>query len=278
MNDLEQKKIEAEIANLQAQTAKIEAERKNITKSWHDFVIETVKITGALILGAGGAIATITGYQAAEVKREKIELEITRNNEQLQSSKKELKDNEKQIAIFNKQKIETQQQLSQIKIELASLQENLKQERDSQTSNNKDIIDKAIATAEGIESKVDTTSDKLQSSEQKQEQYNNSKYLVGVQTLGVTDEKRLEINQKIKQIGYSLHHTTISYSVDNKPSWLAAQSTVLYYATSALPVAKQLALEMKAITGENFDIQRGNGFGIEKDKKDIRFVVHYIKK
>ena len=56
------------------------------------------------------------------------------------------------------------------------------------------------------------------------------------------------------------------------------RSAVFYYSESSRPVAEQLALFLKSITGQEFVVRRGAGLGVEPSRKDVMLFVHYIKK
>jgi hypothetical protein len=104
-----------------------------------------------------------------------------------------------------------------------------------------------------------------------------SDYLVGLQTLGIADEARKDLNAKLLKAGYSLHDISVSYQLSDRPSWFAQRSTVFYYSRSALPAAKGLAQLLKGLTGEDFAIQRGAGLGVDPGQRDVTLFVHYTK-
>jgi hypothetical protein len=263
MSELDQKKIEAEIVNLQAQTAKIDTERTSLKKSWRDWVLEAIKVVGALVLGAGGITAAITGYQLSEVKKERTDLEITKSQARLDELKA--------------QKDATQQQLTSIKAEIEALQTSLEAARKAKTDN-AGFLDDAINRAADIGRSVATTNAQLRSADGSGLVLHKlSDYLVGLQTLGLDDSARQQLNQKIRGGGYGLHDTSLSYPKNERPPWFASKSTVFYYAKSALPAAKQLAGVMKQFTGDDFAVQRGSGLGVDPAQQDVTLFVHYVK-
>ncbi|KIP18798.1 hypothetical protein WK57_04475 [Burkholderia ubonensis] len=104
-----------------------------------------------------------------------------------------------------------------------------------------------------------------------------SDYLVALQTLGMSDDVRINLNAKLHEAGYGLHETSSSYPGPERPSFFAQRSTVFYYAPSALPAAKELARLLKQITGDDFAVQRGSGLGVNPSQQDVTLFVHYIK-
>ena len=104
-----------------------------------------------------------------------------------------------------------------------------------------------------------------------------SAYSVGLQTLGVDDNERVSINEKLRAEGYGLDLFTYSYPADQRPLWFAAQSTVFYYSGSSRSTAEQLAHFLKVTTGQDFVVQRGAGLGVDPSRKDVTLFVHYIK-
>ncbi|HZR82113.1 MAG TPA: hypothetical protein VFD92_13540 [Candidatus Binatia bacterium] len=104
-----------------------------------------------------------------------------------------------------------------------------------------------------------------------------SDYLVGVQTLGMPEDVRQNLNETLSNAGYGLNDISASYQLNDVPPWFAQRSTVLYYAASALPAAKELASVLKQATGVDFSVQRGSGLGVDPSQRDITFFVHYRK-
>lgn len=262
MSELDQRKLEAEISNLQSQTAKIDAEKEGLRKTWHGWFLEVIKVVGALILGVGGITAAITGYQLSEVKKERTDFETLQERKQLDELKQ--------------QKVATQQDLASIKAELEGLQSTLETARKAKTESSS-VLDDAINRAAGIGKAVAMTNAQLRNSSAPSTR-SLSDYLVGLQTLGVDDATRDQLNQKIRNQGYGLHELSASYRANERPSWFASRSTVFYYAASALPAAKQLAAAMKQLTGDDFVVQLGSGQGVDPGQRDVTFFVHYVKK
>jgi hypothetical protein len=102
-------------------------------------------------------------------------------------------------------------------------------------------------------------------------------YLVGLQTLGISDGERQALNQKLREAGYRLHGTSASYQFAQRPPWFAPRSTVFYYAVSAVPAADSLAQRLKQLTGQDFVTQLGAGSGVEPGQRAITLFVDYVK-
>jgi DNA repair exonuclease SbcCD ATPase subunit len=262
MTELDQKKLEAEITNLEAQTAKIDAERYSFTRSWRDWVLEATKLVGALVLGAGGITAAITGYQLSEVKKERTDFETA----QAQAKLDEL----------NLKKASTQEQLDSINRDLKVLQTSLEEARSAKAGKS-GLLDAAISRAADIGNAVAKTNAQLRSDLSAPLSHKLSDYLVGLQTIGVDDAGRQQLNEHIRDQGYGLHDISASYDKTTRPPWFAPKSTVFYYANSALPAAKGLAGTMKQLTGDDFVVQRGSGLGVDPAQRDVTLFVHYIK-
>jgi hypothetical protein len=99
-----------------------------------------------------------------------------------------------------------------------------------------------------------------------------------LQTLGVSDPDRTALNEKIHAAGYGLDPQTWSYPAGERPEWFALRSTVFYYSNSAASEAQELARTMKSLTGQDFEVQRGAGLGVDPGRKDVTLYVHYVKK
>ena len=107
--------------------------------------------------------------------------------------------------------------------------------------------------------------------------HDKSNYLVGLQTLGISNEERNAINTKLSSDGYGLDSITWSYRAGDRPSWFAPRSTVFYYSASALPAAQELAGLMKAVTKQDFAVQRGAGLGVDPSRRAVTLFVHFVK-
>jgi hypothetical protein len=277
MNEFEQQKAEAEIANLKAQAAKAisdaaraDAERASLKKSWPQWGIETIKIVCTFVLGIGGATAAITGYQLSEVKKEKMDLEVSKTKaslDQLTSEK----------AALETASDSAKKKLANILAETDSLQRNLKSAKMAATGNSS-ALDEAISRAAGISKAVISTDAQLQSADSPplQHKHQISDYLVGIQTLGMPDSVRVFLNEQLQKSGYGLNELSNSYQSSERPAWFAKEPVILYYAGGALPAAKDLALLMKKLTGRNFAVKRGAGLGVDPGKQDITLFIHYL--
>jgi hypothetical protein len=104
-----------------------------------------------------------------------------------------------------------------------------------------------------------------------------SDYSVGLQTLGIQNEARLELNKKIIKNGYELDDFTYSYNADNKPNWLALSPTVFYYSNSSKKQAEDLSQLMEKLTEKKFAVRRGECAGVDQSRKHLTNFVHYIE-
>jgi hypothetical protein len=105
----------------------------------------------------------------------------------------------------------------------------------------------------------------------------NKTFFVGLQTVGIEDATRNALNKRLESQNYRLDPITYSYSVDEKPSWFAAKSTVFYYSSSSRKTAERLAKLMKRYTRTDFAVQRGAGLGVDLNRRENTFFIHYIK-
>jgi DNA repair exonuclease SbcCD ATPase subunit len=278
MSELDERKLQAEIGNLEAQTVralsdakKLDAERLSVRKSLGHWTLETIKVVSAIALGAGGVMAAITGYQLSEVRKERTDFETERAKAQLErlNAQKASTDAAVQTA---------QQQLASIRVEVQNLQASLEGTRKA-SQEPSPALDDAITRAASIGQAVNQAKAQLCSAERPAAgaPRPQSCYLIGLQTLGVPDETRQALNQRLQRDGYSLHDNSYSYDRSARPAWFAPQSTVFYYAAAAAPAAKTLAAEMKRLTGQDFAVQRGAGLGVDPSQRDVTLYVHYLK-
>lgn len=268
MQEIERNKLEAEIFMLRAQAKKAfadaekaEAERAALKRGWHEWFLEAVKIIGAIALGAGGVTAAITGYQISEVKKERMDLEVAKGK----------------LAIdeLNAQRTSALGELAKIQARADALATNLQAARgNSQIPNPR--LEAAISSAVDIGRTARAAGRELrQSSERKALTREN--YLVGVQTFGMEDAQRVQLNERLQQLGYGLHETSIAIEDNEAPNWFAKEPTVFYYADSALGAAKELAGSLNEVTGVKFAVQKGAGMGVDPAQRNLTLFVHYSK-
>lgn len=278
MNELEQKKLEAEIANLNAETAraiadanKVDDERASLRRSWRDWSIEAIKVVSAVVLGVGGMTAAITGYQISEVKKERMDLEISRIHIELEELTRTKAATETAV-------VQARQQLASLTTEVAGLQKALETVR-AASSMRTDQLEAAITRVAEIGTAISDTKASLQSaSAAGRRSHQIGDYLVGLQTLGLADEARTALNSKLREAGYGLHSLTASYQPAERPSWFAARSTVLYYSSASKAVATELARVLSKLTGESFVVQPGAGSGVDPAEREVTFFVHYVSR
>lgn len=141
----------------------------------------------------------------------------------------------------------------------------------------KDLKDATLQTQQAVTQAIEENEPLLYKAKAQQARVAEPrKYTVGLQTLGVADTRRVEINQALQKKGYQLDSITYSYDRGQRPSWFARNSTVFYYDGSARSQARELAGLMQDLTGQKFQVQLGAGLGVNPNKKDVTLFVHYI--
>jgi hypothetical protein len=105
-----------------------------------------------------------------------------------------------------------------------------------------------------------------------------SDFSVGLFTFGVSETDWVALKGKLHAAGYGLDPATWSIQAGEPPSWFALRSTVFYYSSSSSPEARELAQTMKSLTGQDFEVQRGAGLGVDPARKDVTLYLHYVKK
>ncbi|HEV2839861.1 MAG TPA: acyl carrier protein [Chthoniobacterales bacterium] len=170
MTELEERKLQAEIDHIKAQTAKVDAERKSSQRSWRHFVVEGVKVVGAVVIGVGGFMAAFTGYQLAEVKKEKTELanerlkrELAENDELLEISRQKKLELNRAVAAAQGQLDTTRQQLKELQTQLVAVK------RTAPASADTSALDAAITRTNQIRADVNAAKTELRSTKVKDE-------------------------------------------------------------------------------------------------------------
>lgn len=113
--EVEPSKEQLEKELLSAQKLKLAAEIDVLRKTTP--LVESIKVVGSMVLGLGGAIAAVAGFQLAEVKAEKFKLEA-REAEKARDSAKD----ETQHLKFAKERLEKEADDLQKRVELAKTQ------------------------------------------------------------------------------------------------------------------------------------------------------------
>ena len=175
MHELEEQRLQAEIRQLEADTAKLEAQRKEL-RSWGHWLTEAFKVFTALILGAGGLAAGITGYHLAERKTQEKHTELRRIEDELKSKEVQFREVEdkrktaeselaaarKNIADEEKQLQGLKSQTKKFKADLGAVQRQLANAKKIRPKENKPAIDAAINQTTKIERDVDNAEVQLQ--------------------------------------------------------------------------------------------------------------------
>ena len=190
----------------------------------------------------------------------------------LDSSTQALKEAEVKISELQREKNEQAKALAEAKAQIADplLKERIYQLEKinvAQVESTKLVLNSVAQTIKSNTALADKTKDT----------HNKSDYLVGLQTVGIPDTMRTSINEKLRSEGYGLDSITWSYPAGERPSWFATRSTVFYYSASSLSAAQELALYMKALTKQDFAVQRGAGLGVDPSRRDITLFVHFLK-
>ena len=123
-------------------------------------------------------------------------------------------------------------------------------------------VDSTIVSNEFFDNKVDYFS---------KEWEENNKYIIGMQGLRVNEEKYSIFTDFIRNKGYTIN---LNNNYKENKSWLAKTSIVLFYSKNNRKKAKQIALELSKITGQNFEIGMGKGIAVFNEEK--QFYIHWI--
>ena len=100
----------------------------------------------------------------------------------------------------------------------------------------------------------------------------NSKCLVGVYGVGVSNKEFKVVADKVRGSGYSV---VAEHLLGTKPDWFSSHPVVFYYSDETKKKADQIRSELTNLTGQGFKIQRGRGLGVPKGQENVRFFVHY---
>jgi hypothetical protein len=103
----------------------------------------------------------------------------------------------------------------------------------------------------------------------------NSDYLVGLQTVGVEQERWNDLATAIESVGFHLYKRC-SNAYSEKQSWHAAISTVFYYHEEAKQKAAWVADFMNKQTELKFQVARGAGQCVDPDRKKTTLFVHVL--
>jgi hypothetical protein len=184
---------------------------------------------------------------------------------------------EQEIIEAEQKALESQQALESLTQDLIAqkdLNESERMDRQEQIKVVKNQVKKAEAA---VIRNSDQREQLIKSSSLTSDMDNNRTYIVGLQTVGIDDTIRNDLNKRLESQNYSLDRISYSYAANEKPSWFASKPTVFYYSSSSKTTAERLALLMKRYTREDFVVQRGAGLGVDINKRKVTFFIHYIK-
>ena len=152
-----------------------------------------------------------------------------------------------------------------------------RQRVDKLETDNRRLRDSTQQVQEAVSRTIDSNAPLVEKVGRAAVSRSRSDFNVGIQTVGVSDEERKTLNEKVGSEGYGLDPTSLSYPAGERPSWFAPRSTVFYYAASALPTARDVARLLKAATGQDFVVQKGAGLGVDPARRDVTIYVNYVK-
>jgi hypothetical protein len=98
-------------------------------------------------------------------------------------------------------------------------------------------------------------------------------YAVAAYCYSVTEAQCQAMQQTIRDQGDTVIRGGL---LNQRPAWLAAQSTVLFYDMSAAADARRLAAILHGRTGIWFDVLQGSGLGVSSGQRPYSLRVHFI--
>lgn len=103
----------------------------------------------------------------------------------------------------------------------------------------------------------------------------NGSYLVGLQTVGIEQERWNDLAKAIESAGFHFYNQCSNFYSEKQP-WHAGSSTVLYYHKEAKQKAVWVAGFMNKLTKLNFQVARGAGLCVDPDRKKTTLFVHVL--
>lgn len=191
--------VHAQTEKLRAELAAINAERQSKNPKFGGFLIESIKVIGALILGAGGVIAAFSGYQLSEVKKERYELDARKALEEANRTKLE-------VATLNSERNKAQESFNAISSQLAATQTeftrlnaSLSELKNQSVRGQKSVaLESAIASAQQLETRVGAAGD---SARNVQQGLRENLYYVISMTSGNRKDMDTEIDRVKTKVG-----------------------------------------------------------------------------
>lgn len=171
MDELEKRKIEAEILHIQAQTekavteaAKTDADLESSKKSYGYWIVEITKILGAIVIGGGSFIAMWTGYQASELKKERMEFAAEILDKKIKDAEQLLEASVQKKNELDNAVTTAQNQLGHMQNELEALKSQLVAEKQNiQSASGRETLSEAIKRTNEIQISVSNIDTQLRS-------------------------------------------------------------------------------------------------------------------
>ena len=219
------------------------------------------------------AIAAMVGILAAGLVLVALVLH------QVQEKLSLLSKTEEKIASLVVQKMEREAEIRKVELKLQSAAEELRTlEKKIAESNSKlqspetgRALKEALSRTEAIRSGIESASGSLSGIPSTR---STSAYSISLFVMSPSDDERASLNSRIQSLGYRLAPTSFTVSPGSSHSWFAKQPTVFYYSPSNAAAAREIARQLKSMTGRDFSVQIGNGLNVSTEERLSVMVVH----
>lgn len=106
----------------------------------------------------------------------------------------------------------------------------------------------------------------------------NARFQIGL----ISIDTNLDVLQEIKnvlfgELGFSNRYSGYdSIQLTDAEPWFSQTNSILYYSEANRETAQQLRFNLEQITGKNFTLSIGAGFGIEAAERENTIIVHVV--
>jgi len=101
----------------------------------------------------------------------------------------------------------------------------------------------------------------------------NARFVMSIYSFDYETPKLEAMKNSLSNDGYGISRVL---QLPERRDWLALKSTVFYYDNSSARKADIIASKLERVTGQSFEISRGNGLGVPKGQEKWTFFLHAI--
>lgn len=238
-------------------------------------IVSLVGYTGSLLVETSLAEARANLTSAAQSQRDAVD----RLNETIRRAE-----------AFEQRMVEAEDRARQVSVLVSTISDRIESVYSSNISISEDILQKIDGLQIALESRDDidvgsfdvSTNDiqeSINNAKTAASRLSNARFQIGM----ISYRTPLELLQEIKgvlfeELGFSNRYAGYdSIQLQEKEAWFSDENSILYYDESSKNAAQSVRASLERITGQNFSLTIGAGFGIDASERANTIIIHLAK-